>query len=51
MLGYHPAFMLSNTSKDILIANDKKITLKDVYKVGHNAFPVLNTEKIVLQNT
>jgi galactose mutarotase-like enzyme len=51
MLGYHPAFILSDTGKDTLIANDKKITLKDVYKVGHNAFPILNTEKIVLQNT
>jgi galactose mutarotase-like enzyme len=51
MLGYHPAFMLSDTGKDTLIANDKKITLEDIYEVGHNAFPVLNTDKIILQNT
>ena len=50
MLGYHPAFMLSDTGKDTLVANDKKITLEDIYEVGHNAFPVLNTDKIILQN-
>lgn len=50
MLGYHPAFLLSNTGKDTLVANDKKITLEEVYKVGHNAFPVLNTQKIILEN-
>ncbi|KOY51640.1 aldose 1-epimerase [Polaribacter dokdonensis] len=51
MLGYHPAFLLSDTGKDTLVANDKKITLEDIYEVGHNAFPVLNTDKIILQNT
>ena len=51
MLGYHPAFMLSDTGKDTLVANDKKITLEDIYEVGHNAFPVLNTDKIILQNS
>ena len=50
MLGYHPAFMLSDTGKETLIANDKTITLADIYKVGHNAFPVLNTDKIILKN-
>lgn len=50
MLGYHPAFMLSDTGKDTLVANDKKITLEDIYEVGHNTFPVLNTDKIILQN-
>ncbi|WP_299667074.1 aldose 1-epimerase [uncultured Polaribacter sp.] len=51
MLGYHPAFLLSNTGHETLLANNKKITLKEVYKAGHNAFPVLNTEKIILENT
>lgn len=50
MLGYHPAFLLSDTGKETLIAKDKTITLADVYKVGHNAFPVLNTSKITLKN-
>jgi len=50
MLGYHPAFMLSNTGNETLTANNKTITLDDVYKVGHNAFPVLNTDKIILKN-
>ena len=50
MLGYHPAFLLSNTGNETLLVNDTKITLKDIYKVGHNAFPILNTDKIILQN-
>lgn len=50
MLGYHPAFLLSDTGKETLIANDMKITLADIYKVGHNAFPFLNTDKIILEN-
>lgn len=50
MLGYHPAFLLSNTGKEILRANDKKITLSDVYKAGANAYPILNANKIILEN-
>ena len=50
MLGYHPAFLLSNTGKEILESNGKKITLADVYKAGSNAFPVLNSDKIILKN-
>lgn len=51
MLGYHPAFLLSNTGNDTLFANGKKITLEEIYEVGHNAFPVLNTDKIILENS
>ncbi|WP_159949630.1 aldose 1-epimerase [Polaribacter septentrionalilitoris] len=50
MLGYHPAFLLSDTGKETLISGDQKITLSDVYKAGSNAFPVLNTDKIILKN-
>lgn len=50
MLGYHPAFMLSNTGNETLISNDTEITLADVYKAGSNAFPVLNADKIILKN-
>ncbi|MCL7762010.1 aldose 1-epimerase [Polaribacter sp. Z014] len=50
MLGYHPAFMLSNTGNETLIYNDTKITLADVYKAGANAFPILNADKIILKN-
>ena len=50
MLGYHPAFLLSNTGKETLISGDKKITLSDVYKEGSNAFPILNSNKIILKN-
>ena len=50
MLGYHPAFLLSNSGKETLIVNGKKITLSEIKEAGHNAYPVLNTEKIVLEN-
>ena len=50
MLGYHPAFLLSNTGKETFISNHKIYTLQDVYKAGSNAFPILNTETIVLKN-
>lgn len=50
MLGYHPAFLLSDTGKETLISSYQKVTLSDVYKTGSNAFPVLNTDKIILKN-
>ncbi|WP_299059241.1 aldose 1-epimerase [uncultured Polaribacter sp.] len=50
MLGYHPAFMLSNTGNETLEANNETFTLSDVYKAGSNAFPVLGTDKIILKN-
>ena len=51
MLGYHPAFLLSGSGNEILISDEKKITLNDVFKAGFNAFPVLNSEKIILKNS
>lgn len=51
MLGYHPAFLLSDTGTETLKAGEEKITLDDVYKAGSNAFPVLGTDKIILKNT
>ncbi|SDS52026.1 Aldose 1-epimerase [Polaribacter sp. KT25b] len=51
MLGYHPAFLLSDTGTETLEAGEEKITLDDIYKVGSNAFPVLGTDKIILKNT
>ncbi|MCH3881332.1 MULTISPECIES: aldose 1-epimerase [Tenacibaculum] len=50
MLGYHPAFLLSNTGNEILESNETKITLKDVFKAGSNAFPILGTDKVTLKN-
>ena len=50
MLGYHPAFLLSDTGAETLQAMNSKITIKDVLKVGANAFPVLNTDRILLKN-
>jgi galactose mutarotase-like enzyme len=50
MLGYHPAFLLSNTGKEKVTSKNKKVTLEDIYKAGHNAFPLLNCEKLILEN-
>ena len=50
MLGYHPAFLLSNSGKETLISVGKNITLSDVYKSSSNAFPILNSDKITLKN-
>ncbi|PQJ79978.1 aldose 1-epimerase [Polaribacter porphyrae] len=50
MLGYHPAFLLSNTGKETFTANNKTYSLIDVYKAGSNAFPILDSDKIILKN-
>ena len=50
MLGYHPAFLLSNSGMETFISNETSYSLKDVYKAGSNAFPILNTDKIILKN-
>jgi hypothetical protein len=50
MLGYHPAFLLSDTGEETLMANNQKITLTDVLNAGSNALPVLNSDEIVLIN-
>ena len=50
MLGYHPAFLLSDSGKETLQSGDVKITLDEIFKAGSNAFPVLNSNKIILKN-
>jgi len=50
MLGYHPAFLLSSTGKEIITTKREKVTLANIYKVGHNAFPLLNCNRLVLEN-
>jgi galactose mutarotase-like enzyme len=50
MLGYHPAFLLSNTGEEILTSNHIKATLAEIQKVGDNAFPFLDCNKITLEN-
>lgn len=50
MLGYHPAFLLSNTGKETFVSDHKIYTLQDVYKAGSNAFPILNRDTIMLKN-
>jgi galactose mutarotase-like enzyme len=51
MLGYHPAFLLSDNGNETLVSGNENYTLSDVYKAGSNAFPVLNTDQIILKNT
>jgi galactose mutarotase-like enzyme len=51
MLGYHPAFLLSNLGNETLIADNKTITLKDVFNAGADALPILNCNSIILQNS
>ncbi|WP_088324177.1 aldose 1-epimerase [Polaribacter tangerinus] len=50
MLGYHPAFLLSNTGKETIFSDSKKIGLKEVYNAGHNAYPFLKTDTLTLEN-
>ena len=50
MLGYHPAFLLSNSGKETLETEALKISIKDVYTAGSHAFPVFNSDKITLKN-
>jgi len=50
MLGYHPAFLLSDSGNEIIETSAQKITIDEVLEVGSNAFPVLNTDKITLKN-
>ena len=50
MLGYHPAFLLSDIGTETFVANTNEYTLKNVFDAGANAFPVLNTKEIILKN-
>ena len=50
MLGYHPAFLLSNTGNEILTSHTKKTTLSEIQKAGDNAFPFLDCNQITLEN-
>lgn len=48
MLGYHPAFLLSGNGKETISANHQKISLSEIKAGGSKAFPVLDSEEIVL---
>ncbi|WP_026776186.1 aldose 1-epimerase [Polaribacter sp. Hel_I_88] len=50
MLGYHPAFLLSDSGKETFVANHKEYTLENILHAGSDAFPVLETDKIILKN-
>lgn len=51
MLGYHPAFELSGLGNETLIADSKKINLKDIFATGSAALPVLNSNEIILKSS
>ena len=48
MFGYHPAFALSNTCVESIETFEKKISLQNVLAIGASAFPVLNTNELLL---
>jgi Galactose mutarotase and related enzymes len=51
MLGFHPAFLLSNTGKEVVVSKIKTANLDAVYTAGHNALPFLNTDAVTLKHT
>jgi galactose mutarotase-like enzyme len=50
MLGYHPAFNIKGKDVAYCSVNDQKITIDAILKVGSNAYPVLNQNKLLLFN-
>lgn len=50
MLGYHPAFLLSDSGKETFVANNEEYSLENILHAGSDAFPVLETDKITLKN-
>jgi len=50
MLGYHPAFLLSGSGKETFLSNDKEHALDIIKNAGSNAFPILNSDTIILKN-
>ena len=50
MFGYHPAFELSGKGTERLKTSSKEIVLKDIFNVGSDAFPILNTHEIILEH-
>ncbi len=51
MFGYHPAFELSGKGTEILKTPSKEIVLKDIFNAGSDAFPVLNTNEIIIEHS
>ncbi len=48
MLGYHPAFMLSSNLDELVKSENKEVTIPEIIKNGSKAFPILNTNEIIL---
>jgi len=48
MLGYHPAF--NTTKKSYCTIENQKVTIDDVLKIGSDAFPLYNQNKLTLFN-
>ena len=50
MFGYHPAFNLSGLGTEIIEIKNKKITLNEVLNIGADAYPILNSNELILHN-
>ena len=50
MLGYHPAFLLGGDEHEIIKSGSESFSLQQVYELGSNAFPVLDTNTIRLKH-
>lgn len=48
MLGYHPAFKLSGNKTEICKTKTQEVTIQKIMNGGSTAFPILNTDEIVL---
>ncbi len=48
MLGYHPAFKLSGNKTEICKTKTLEVTIQKIMDGGSTAFPVLNTDEIIL---
>lgn len=51
MLGYHPAFALSNNKNESFQTTEKNICLQEVFDAGADAYPVLECSEIILQHS
>ena len=51
MFGYHPAFELSGDKNEFCRTKKETISLNQIFKVGGDAYPVLNCNEIILENS
>lgn len=51
MLGYHPAFMLHGNLEEIITSKNQHISIPEIIKGGDTAYPILNSNEILLRKT